>query len=352
MLLFLKAGFDPSQPRDDVGKWTEGGGEHAHAAKLAHSEIKWTSSQKKNAELVAAAMNGISPDFKVITQNPSGSKTDSRFAAIGSQTNGVLINPRSPYWKDPVASAKYNHSVGHFSTEHPLHAAIHEISHTIHDVPRHWGADQQKLVAAKVGKYASTNPSEFVAETFTGLHVGKRYDDDVMRLYNLYARRIEGRGMSKALLLIKSTIHAHGQSELFPQTVHVKGHVRGNVFIRPSTSTRLKHIEAAPHQPAPKPVFGMFRATSEHREQIVSKLIADRAKNLSDAELHRVLGPTVGGAALARMAAHFRDQGEITEGMINSPDITAEREAEDRAYAAGMPRMILPKAEPTARRRA
>lgn len=248
MMALLKAGFDPGQPRDDKGKWTEGGGENTHAASLARREIKWTKSAKKNAELTAAAMNEIHPGFNAMTQNPSGRPTDSRFAAIGSATNGILINPRSPYWKDPVASAKHNHEVGHFSTDHPLHAAIHEISHTIHEVPRHWGAEQQKAVAAKVGKYAATNPSEFVAETFAGLHVGKRYDEDVMRLYNLYARRIDGSSsISKALIFIKAGL----ASDLIPDTRPVKGHTRGTILVLPHTAIRHRAIEEAPNQPIP-----------------------------------------------------------------------------------------------------
>jgi hypothetical protein len=57
------------------------------------------------------------------------------------------------------------------------------------------------------------------------------------------------------LLFLKSTIHAHGQSDLFPQTVSVKGHVRRNVFIKPHLATRNKAIEEAPHQVKPKPII-------------------------------------------------------------------------------------------------
>lgn len=51
------------------------------------------------------------------------------------------------------------------------------------------------------------------------------------------------------LILTKATINAPGQHTLFPAAVSVRGHVRGNVFIRPHTATRRKAIEPAPNQP-------------------------------------------------------------------------------------------------------
>jgi len=40
-----------------------------------------------------------------------------------------------------------------------------------------------KAVSGRVSRYAETNPVEFVAETFSGLVFGKKYDDEVMRVY-------------------------------------------------------------------------------------------------------------------------------------------------------------------------
>jgi hypothetical protein len=48
------------------------------------------------------------------------------------------------------------------------------------------GDAEETDVAKKVSDYAMTNPLEFVAETFSGHLSGKRYDDDVMKLYNHY----------------------------------------------------------------------------------------------------------------------------------------------------------------------
>ena len=124
---------------------------------------KWTTSQKKNAEIAAGVLRAAG--FKAMTENPSGRKTDARFAAIGSATNGILVNPRSRFWKDPEASAKLNREGEHLSTSSPLGVLLHEIGHLEHpDVRSNWMAEREKQIAQKVSKYAGTNPKEFVAE--------------------------------------------------------------------------------------------------------------------------------------------------------------------------------------------
>ena len=38
-------------------------------------------------------------------------------------------------------------------------------------------------LARRVSRYATTSPSEFIAETYAGLRTGRRYDFQVMRAY-------------------------------------------------------------------------------------------------------------------------------------------------------------------------
>jgi hypothetical protein len=147
--------------------------------------IKWGKTSKANAQLMADLLN--SHGINASTTNPSGIKTEGRFAAIGSPTNGILINPSSPFWKDPVAAAKSNFDNGHLSSENPVAVVLHEIAHTVYDPPSTWqNRQRQEVIAEKVGKYAKTNPKEFVSEVFAGIHTGKKYDDDVMTLYNSF----------------------------------------------------------------------------------------------------------------------------------------------------------------------
>lgn len=167
------------------------GGEHDRFKTVGESKIKWTKSRKGNAELAAKALSDAG--FRAFTTNPSGARTDKRLAAVGSPTNGILVNPASPYWADPEGQARLNFEKGHLSTDNPLGVLIHEAAHTIYDPANTWMApDQQRQVAAKVSKYAAVNPKEFVSEVTAGLHTGKTYDDDVMRLYALNTTRKHG----------------------------------------------------------------------------------------------------------------------------------------------------------------
>ena len=161
--------------------------ESYHPEMISNENIPWTKSAKKNAELAASLLRKAG--FDAVTENPSGRKTDSRFAAIGSKTNGILVNPRCGYWKDPVAAAQLNFKVGHLSTDHPLGVLLHEIAHIIYDAPDNWFADLHKEVAKRVSKYAASNPKEFVSEVYAGINTGKKYDDEVMKFYNMYARK-------------------------------------------------------------------------------------------------------------------------------------------------------------------
>lgn len=153
---------------------------------LAGKEIQWTASKKKNAQLAADALN--EHGFNASTENPSGNKTPKRFAAIGSPTNGILVNPSSDYWSDPVAMAKANYESGHLSTDHPMGVLLHEIGHTVFEPYGHWLTDSQKHIAGQVGRYAASNPKEFVSEVYAGTNTGKTYSPEVMNLFKATAK--------------------------------------------------------------------------------------------------------------------------------------------------------------------
>jgi hypothetical protein len=69
---------------------------------------------------------------------------------------------------------------------------FHEHGHNLHrksagdlyDVYKSWSyPERHKPIAAKISRYASTNPVEFVAETFGAHLAGKQIPDDVLALY-------------------------------------------------------------------------------------------------------------------------------------------------------------------------
>jgi hypothetical protein len=71
----------------------------------------------------------------------------------------------------------------------------HEIGHSrdkrlsLPGYARNWGTaysgtkQETKAIARRVSRYATTNPAEFIAETYAGLKTGRRYDFQVMRAY-------------------------------------------------------------------------------------------------------------------------------------------------------------------------
>lgn len=133
------------------------------------------------------------------------------------------------------------------------------------------------------------------------------------------------------MLFLKAQIKGAHTPDLFATPVQVAGHVASGHVVGPYIAIRHKappevsHPKAVvvpAHKPEPAPVFGVWRVSPEHTEAIIGRLIADHAKDLSDAELERILSPTVGGPALTKMAQHLRDTGALTPAMIpyQAPD--------------------------------
>jgi hypothetical protein len=221
----MDAWNEEDHPRKDDGKFGSGGASGAkesetssaaapsdkHAAKfkaIGAAPVKWGKTRKANAAIGAKILEDAG--FKAMTENPSGNKSSSRFAAIGSPTNGILVNAASPFWGDPVGNAKKQFEAGYWASENPLAVLVHEAAHTIYDPPNNWIADSQKDVAEKVSRYARTNPKEFVSEVTAGLHTGKTYDDDVMSLYKLNTRNLHG-GQDAAMDAWVEEDHPRGQ---------------------------------------------------------------------------------------------------------------------------------------------
>ena len=166
---------------------TDPGAMDPKMSELGSHKIEWGKTAKVNAQLAAELLKSYG--INAMTENPSGRPTDGRFAAIGSAINGVLVNPKSSFWKDPVGMMRANHESGHLSTANPMGVLLHEVAHTkFANVQGYWDQSSQKDIAGKVSRYAASNPKEFVSEVFAGIHTGKQYDDDVMRMYNRYAK--------------------------------------------------------------------------------------------------------------------------------------------------------------------
>jgi hypothetical protein len=111
-------------------------------------------------------------------------------------TQGELqLNQSNNYWRNPRLSNTRNRATGFLSTSSPVGTLYHEIGHSrdkrlsLPGYARNWGTaysgtkQETKAIARRVSRYATTNPAEFIAETYAGLKTGRRYDFQVMRAY-------------------------------------------------------------------------------------------------------------------------------------------------------------------------
>jgi len=83
---------------------------------------------------------------------------------------------------------------GGSTTSYITAVCVHEIGHILHEISNpefFWGPNANKptppALGGQVSMYAGNNIKEFVAEVFTGLIYGERYNDAVMNAYVDYA---------------------------------------------------------------------------------------------------------------------------------------------------------------------
>lgn len=151
------------------------------------SEIKWTGKGKDNYNLATKFFTNAGLN---VYDNPPGTKHNSRILAMYSPSNDrFYLNPRAAFWKDPYGEAEKAFKAGFLSTDNPMGVLHHELAHKLFDAPDNFfNQFKERDIAQRVSKYARSNPKEFVSETYAGLKTGKRYDDEVMAMYNRYAR--------------------------------------------------------------------------------------------------------------------------------------------------------------------
>lgn len=147
------------------------------------SNIQYGTNRNKNID--ATIEYGKKNGFNIVKSD----KINPNMIAMGSPSNQIIyINQKHKYWDNPIENQKKLFESGYLSSPNPLHPIYHESSHLKHkDVSQVWNSKEyQQNVAQKVSRYAKTNPSEFVAETYAGIKAGKNYDTDVMNLYKRF----------------------------------------------------------------------------------------------------------------------------------------------------------------------
>jgi hypothetical protein len=143
----------------------------------------------EGAKLRGQAIARFIPSTPVVRYNKDGSQ--SRVITQGE----LQLNQSNNYWRNPRSSNTRNRATGFLSTSSPVGTLYHEIGHSrdkrlsLPGYVRNWGTaysgtkQETKAIARRVSRYATTNPAEFIAETYAGLKTGRRYDFQVMRAY-------------------------------------------------------------------------------------------------------------------------------------------------------------------------
>jgi hypothetical protein len=139
----------------------------------------------------------------IIRSNGYTPYVDTRRSAKGVASSNpvrpgtVTVVKNSDYWSNPAKYSIEQRRQGFWSSSNPAAVIYHEIGHRranrtgfINDSSKAWGIGvrpfsngKNQALAGRVGQYAATSPSEFVAEVYAGLKTGRRYDHQVMRAY-------------------------------------------------------------------------------------------------------------------------------------------------------------------------
>jgi hypothetical protein len=182
-------------------------GRNPYQAGIANMEyqVSATNDDKKarlaNAQATKAMFEGQGLSVKY-----NSGRGSSTVASYNPATKQMTINRSHTSWVNPAAAAIKERRRGAKSSSAPMHTFFHEMGHArdknllSRSTPfgQFWvlatqkgpsqearaaRGNQMERLARRVSRYATTNPSEFIAETYAGLKTGRRYDFQVMRAY-------------------------------------------------------------------------------------------------------------------------------------------------------------------------
>jgi hypothetical protein len=160
----------------------------------------------KKARLSNAQITKAMFESKGLSVKFSSGRTNSTVASYNPATKEIKINRSHVNYVNPAAAAVRQRKRGEISTSSPLHTFYHEMGHArdknllLRSGPmgKLWvlatrkgaseqvryarGGEMQKL-SRRVSRYATQNPSEFIAETYAGRRTGRKYDHKVMSAY-------------------------------------------------------------------------------------------------------------------------------------------------------------------------
>ena len=179
----LLSKFDEGQhPRDENGKWTDGGSTNDSSDSSTTASADYSS-----LRTMPTTIEGVSIGKKALKGT---------MLAVGGSSGITLSTSKraSAAWKDMKAYQEKAFASGWSSSSHPNHVVWHELAHVKvkngsvdHDSYltnlQGFNNPHFKSMAEKVSKYAGTNGHEFVAEVFAAVRAGRDLGPEVMNYY-------------------------------------------------------------------------------------------------------------------------------------------------------------------------
>jgi len=216
-------GFRPGEfyrgnfrPKNVTGKFAKGKDPYQSGKGKTNTVISASSDDKK-ARLGNAKMAQDFFESKGLKVKFSSNKRGSTIASYNLATKEISINRSHANWINPGSAARRSRAAGQFSSSSPMHVLYHELGHArdksirnrqgpfgemwilatrqgSSDKKRAERATEMSKLSRRVSRYATTNPSEFIAETYAGRRTGRKYDNQVMDAYR------EARGLPQLRL--------------------------------------------------------------------------------------------------------------------------------------------------------
>lgn len=204
------------RPRNVAGKFAKGKDPYQSGKGKTNAVISASNDDKK-ARLGNARTAQDFFESKGLKVKFSSNKRGSTIASYNLATKEISINRSHANWINPGSAARRNRAAGQFSSSSPMHVLYHELGHArdksirnrqgpfgemwilatrqgSSDKKRAERATEMSKLSRRVSRYATTNPSEFIAETYAGRRTGRKYDYQVMDAYR------EARGLPQLRL--------------------------------------------------------------------------------------------------------------------------------------------------------
>jgi hypothetical protein len=178
--------------RAENGQFGSGSGSEARTSS-ANAENPYKSNAKYNPQWGLSPKQNILEMKRAIEENfgvPVELYRDPKSRSLSVYKDGKIhLNQSARYWKDPAKNSALNHRMGILSTPSPMGIVYHEIARHKYDADDNfWQLAHQSTARKNVSKYAAMNPKKFISEVYAGIMTGIHYDDNVMRLFDFYAK--------------------------------------------------------------------------------------------------------------------------------------------------------------------